>query len=252
MGIEKIRLEHILSSDRTGIGDRFATAAAGAKTTGFLASWNANDDLTEIDPSTVGGGSELSLTAPPTTGWSWVNQQSATVNFQADTMNMVAAANSAVNQINVQDRAAPGTPWTIETVIRTNLNAGNFQNCGIGWRDSISGRLVTVRLFANNTGVLMLIVSHHTSPTDSAPTNQFIEEYMVIAPWAIITIRDDGTDIKASHAIDQFTTPHTFHTEGRTSFLTNGPDRVFAYVDSGGTSSTINYAHLKIMSWAVS
>lgn len=100
-----------------------------------------------------GGGSgviwEETATTPPTTGWSWVNQGSATVTTQADGAILLASPAAAANNFMARVRTLPGGNPVITARIST-LGLASAGGAGLGIRDSSTGRF-TVAYFRPGT-----------------------------------------------------------------------------------------------------
>jgi len=78
------------------------------------------------------------MSAPPTTGWSWVNQSTATVDESRTVFHMNASTTGGSNQWRLRVRSAPSTPWTLTTYVENPH--WNGMHAGLLVRDSSSGR----------------------------------------------------------------------------------------------------------------
>lgn len=173
--------------------------------------------------------------------WAWVNQGAATLSNNGGSI-MIQATASGGQDAKILTRSAPATPYTITALVISGLNISNFGACGIGFRESGSGKLQVVGPVANSPR-LDITSSKYNSPTS------FSAAYAtaVGAPrsnwWLRIT--DDGVNRVASWSPDGFNFI-TLNTVARTDFLT--ADQVLFYVDSN-TSGQVQYCTL--MSWTV-
>lgn len=187
MANEKIRIEHILSSDRSGDGDRlatvntgdslatnvpliyaagnvsstatrtgntvnYATAVAGAKTSGNYPKWDGNGNLTDGDAG--GGGSFAgkwgfdSVTDPPTTGWTAINSASVVV-YNGSRIMSVPASGSDNQRLEV--RTISGD-FFFEAYLTNIRWAADFSSAGICLYESGTGKFVTYQV--SNTAIV--------------------------------------------------------------------------------------------------
>lgn len=168
------------------------------------------------------------LTVPIKTGWSWVNQGTATVDESKDYISLTAPANGTSN-LRVRVRTAPATPYTITALITANTRPINFTGCGLLFRESSSGKMHTMAL-GYSSGRIFL------SQAYNGPTAGFNTTYASEAEWELrkwLRIADNGTNRVMSISHDGITW-YAFHTISRTSFLT--ADQIGFYVDSNNAT----------------
>lgn len=231
----------ISTATRTGNTTNFATATAGSKTSGNYPKWDGNGNLTDGD---TGSGSSGLTNPPPSTGWTWNNQQTATAAFASDgALDLVANGVSAVNILNVYYRTAPSVPYVVTIGLRAQLFSGGLPSVMVGWRQSSDGKLVVVRLNGNR----QIGIHKFTNSSTYAGTSYLADAtHFTLGDEVFITLTDNNTNRIVSSECDAIQKP-AIHTVGRTDFLT--ADQVFVAVDSGGATAGSNYAHLKVRYW---
>lgn len=96
------------------------------------------------------------LTEPPTSGWSWVNQGSATVTEAKGVIHLACAANSSTNSLKARVRTAPTAPYTITALYAgifdmSDNSGGGIGECGVCFRQTGTSEVVTYGcLWLNN------------------------------------------------------------------------------------------------------
>lgn len=99
---------------------------------------------------------------PPSSGWSWVNQGSATVTYSLGYGYLSAPAN-ATDSLRMQTRSA-SAPYTVTARIRVKTNdTQNYFAAGLMCRDSGSGGIINFGIAGN--GGVKVISYYHASPT---------------------------------------------------------------------------------------
>ncbi len=178
------------------------------------------------------------FTAPPSSGWSWVNQGTATIDTTGGPIALTSVATSG-DDIRAYVRTAPSTPYVITAHLRHNLTATAAAYCGLCWRQSSDGKLVTFQMQRET----QMRVIRWTNPTTYGGAVDLDE---VPPSWSVewFRISDDGTDRKVWISADG---QHwvLLHSIGRTTFLT--ADQVGIAVNSGSTTRDLT---LTLLSWA--
>ncbi len=185
---------------------------------------------------------------PPTSGWSWVNQGSATIATTNGGQKIVAPSTSSGANLHLRVRAAPSTPYVIDAYIDGHRYVAAWKSWGLCWRESSSGKLVTVTFAANGNPAAYKrsIAAKYTSATAfSADYSGSGGPVPTAGVWVRIT--DDGANrtYALSHDGQTWTQMHSI---GRTDFLT--ADQVGFLVSSeaaAGTAALDVCAHL--LSW---
>jgi hypothetical protein len=116
-----------------------------AGTTRFL-----REDGTWVAPSGGGGGSGASVgvadTVPSLSGFSWLNQGTATATQETYGITLFTPAAVAADVNRGLMIAVPAAPYVITARMRYTLpaNTNKYSNTGFAWYDSVSGKLHTV------------------------------------------------------------------------------------------------------------
>lgn len=198
-----------------------------------------------------GGGGAASVpwmrtpVTPPDTGWSWVNQGTATETVQDGGARVVAYAATGSNNLVGRVRAHPGTPMKL-TARCDLMPTATFAACGIGFRESSTGKIRVIYMRPNTTGSSPLVVESWDSPT-SAPGSGVVANWnqRFTFPW--LQIEDNGTNLIFRYSEYGFEgTWRTLSTEGRTAYMSGGPDEIGWFVrDNNGAVAGI------LSSWEV-
>lgn len=99
---------------------------------------------------------------PPSAGWSWVNQGSATVTYSLG-YGYLSAPASAADSLRMQTRSA-SAPYTVTARIRVKANdTQNYFAGGLMCRNSGSGEIINFGIAGN--GGVKVISYYHSSPT---------------------------------------------------------------------------------------
>ena len=179
---------------------------------------------------------------PPVDGsYSWVNQGSASVITTKGSIFLSAPVASGEN-IRIRDKSIPSAPYTITAAFIPCLSVGPYPMCGIGLRNSTSGKIVFFQMYCNNAH-LFLGIRRYDSPTAFNS-----DTYIVTASWisglVFLRIVDDNTNRKFYYSKDgqNFV---LFYSESRTLYIT--PDKLFFGVNSLGTIGDI--VGMNLLSW---
>ena len=180
------------------------------------------------------------LTAPPTSGWTWDNQQSATVVTANGGIILKSPAYSATGIIAYY-RTAPTPPYTIAAFIIPLLLRANSAGFGIFFRESSTGKICTLR-FAHSTNFGFYSDKWTNSTTYSAA---YISGFNAgtEARLVFMRIQDDNSNRICSFSPDGINF-YAFHTVGRTDFLT--ADQVGIFVSPINASYGVT---LNLLSW---
>lgn len=153
--------------------------------------------------------------APPTTGWAWVNQGSATVD---ETATDIYLAGDGVGGDNFRHRVrSMAAGKTVVAAYRwLASSSGGYPTAGLVFRESSSGKFVTVATFAHPTFGGQMAIHRFNSPTSWAGS------YVTLLPtrdlmW--MKLVDDGTNRVVSLSVDGARW-HQVHSVGRTDFMT--------------------------------
>lgn len=180
------------------------------------------------------------FTAPNDASYAWVNQGGASVSTTNGGIFLRAPANAGVN-LRIRKKAAPATPYTVTVAFLPTLVSLNYQSCGVLFRESSSGKVVTLHV-ENGTGYQNLTVTKWTNASTFSAQYANVG-YLASRGVVFLRIADNGTNRISSYSSDG---QHwfTFHTVGRTDFLT--ADEIGFYVDD----ETNTYdAGMTLLSW---
>jgi hypothetical protein len=185
-------------------------------------------------------GPVFNMTEPLLTSFTWVSQGSATADDSHGGINLSAPSDSTVHALV---KAAPSTPYTINTFFLSSLPRQNFQRFGLLWRDSSSGKLVTLEILFDSSFVIRL--SHWNSTTSwvgyIGGLYSGFNYTSVAGTW--LQIGDDGTNLTCKVSADSYHWELLF-SEGRSAFL--NPNQVGFYASAQGSVPV----QTTLLSWA--
>ncbi|MGB0972611.1 MAG: hypothetical protein ACPGVG_16885 [Mycobacterium sp.] len=167
---------------------------------------------------------------PPTTGWSWVNQGSATVSTIAAKLVLETPPSASLAQ-RIRVRTMPVGAW----VVSVNLESisGYQRTGGLILRDSSSGRIIRFGVSQAQSGTVIDQQGRTGVLYDNGPTSNSSVPSQFRAPhpdFKWFQIEDDTTDFifRASHDGETWV---EIATHGRTAWLAS-PDEVGIHVAS--------------------
>jgi hypothetical protein len=193
------------------------------------APWMAHDDGTTINY--YGHPQWRRLYPPDDTLFSWRNQGGAVVINTNGTLYLSAPA-STTDQLRIREKARPSSPpWTLEVMAQTHLYPAAFLNCGICAIDSVSGRVHALKVVIGSGPVLNLASSNFNSVTSFNADTASVSMVAMPMPIHWFKIQDDNTNLICSYSHDGYTY-RVLSTVGRTSFLTNGADKIGFFADA--------------------
>lgn len=180
------------------------------------------------------------LTLPPTSGWTWDNQDSATVDFTTGAMRIKKLHTAAKDRLSMQHRAIPSVPYVIKAKILAHLGSlSSDVSVGPAFRQSSDGKIHAYRILnratSNAIGLNSTTWTNSTTPVaDLTTKNEFMRGgggYIEID----VLIADNNTSRIMSYSIDYGDTVIDWDTQTRTTFLT--ADQYGFAVDCGGTNT---------------
>lgn len=195
-------------------------------------------------------GTFFELYEPNETGFSWINQQTATTSTTNGGVVLSSPAPLlAGDNINLRVETAPATPYTVKAGFIPLLYPENQTSIGLVFRETATSKIIFFRLMFDNTTTtktdLVLSVDKYTSPTVLsanyvvASANTFKSSLM----WFSVT--DDGTDLIFSYSNNNIDYTN-FYQVARNNFFTTGPDQVGYAINSNTVSGN---AILTLLSW---
>lgn len=181
---------------------------------------------------------------PPVGGaFSWVNQGGASMDTTNGGLYLEGPAGSSLNN-RLLVTSAPATPYTMTAAFLPNIFAtSQQQDCGLVFRDSVSGKFVTLSLMTSGATAQFFILSYQwSSPTSFAGT--YIQKQYFPRQLVWFQISDDGTNRISRYSSDGQHWIQLFSV-ARTDFLT--ADQVGIYVED--QTNTLPVA-MTLLSWA--
>ncbi len=189
----------------------------------------------------------FTLTEPTTTGFSWVNQGSATV-VTTDGGLAFGSPGVGVNPANLMMylKTTPATPYTFTAGFLATLYPANQTCVGLVLRESATGKVVFLRLLFDTATSLtntdmVVSVDKYANPTTPAGTYVGISASVLKGPliWFQIGNDDSNLTFKYSNNNVNFT---TVLTTTITDYFTTAPDQ-FGYClssnDANGSAAMV-------------
>jgi hypothetical protein len=209
--------------------------------------WMPSDSFYELrynGSAWVPWGPLFPLTLPPTTGWSWDNQGSATVDTSKGGLRLDSPADAAA-ALHVYHRAAPSVPYVITAIMLIDIYAVNYNSAGLCFRQSSDGKIHAFHL-GLETALLLRSNKWTNSSTFSAHYDGGGFSMLHHRLWpAFLRIGDDNTNRICSISVDGQNW-YTYKTIGRTDFLTADQVGIFVKPQNGTYGCGMN-----LLSWAV-
>ena len=172
---------------------------------------------------TLGSGG---ITLPPASGWSWVNQGSATETVLSDGQILLAVPATGANSLTGRIRSYTA-PQTLTAKLVAGALAGGFGGIGLWCRESSTGKLVIWHV--RDYGAEWLGVENWTNPTTYSSQPYAVTPSRFVHVW--LEIEDNNTNLIFKWSPDgqpgSFITATTI---SRTAFLAGGPDEWGWYV----------------------
>lgn len=177
--------------------------------------------------------------------FTWVNQGTATIADQNDTIHLSVPISGTGDNIRLQQITAPSTPYTITAAFQATIIApAQFPAFGLAFRESSSGEITTFQITQrSNTGPE---ISAHNWNSATGFNSDVLGRRTIFTPkqptWLRVT--DDGTDLiyeYSCNGIDWL----EFTTQGRTAFMAGGPDQVGWFMNQGGQN--VFEAHVDLL-----
>lgn len=181
-----------------------------------------------------------SFTAPSDTGFSWINQGSATLTATNAALALAGPAGTGDN-LRLRVKTAPAAPYTITAAI-VGVAALSNGSYGLCFRQSSDGKLHCLLYGGSAVGPYSI---KFTSPTafSATYTNNAMTTFPMRMPPLFFRIADDNTNRVVSFSNDgiQF---YAYHSIGRTDFLT--ADEVGFFVNARDANVAPS---ARILSW---
>lgn len=179
--------------------------------------------------------SGLSVTPPPSTGWSTDNLDSSEIN-SSNGYQYISTPQSGATRITVRHRTAPATPYTVKFILRTDRSGlppgtgPTYINVGVGVAFRASdGKIIDFRT-GNDSGTYNALTQKWNSSTSGGAAYTFITtanshvDYYT-RPDKHFALTDDGTNLKFWWSLTGKSGEwKLFDSRARTDFMASGPN----------------------------
>ena len=150
-------------------------------------------------------GTFYELFEPNETGYSWVNQQTATTSTTNGGVVLSSPAPAfAGDNLNIRVKTAPATPYTIYAGFISLLYPVNQTSVGLIFRESGTSKIVFFRLMFDNTTTtktdLVISVDKYTSPTVLSANYTVLTANIIKSSLTWFSIADDGVNLTFSYS----------------------------------------------------
>ncbi len=176
-----------------------------------------------------GGAIHTNFFDPNLITWSWVNQDTATVDSTNGYIYLQCVAGAGVHSINMRVKAVPTAPYTIDIALTWVGNCKNnvYTFAGLVWRNSGSGQLITLTMRGDGP----FFMYDHWTDEHNYGGNLFSGNALFYAgmPMFWVRLTDDTVNRKVYISKDGYHWEE-FFSEGSGSFIT--PDQVGFWVDN--------------------
>lgn len=214
----------------------------------------ANSRYEPTTPAAGGGGGipfYITLSAPPTTGWSWDNQNGATETDLTGSdrgLHLYNTTQTTPEVISVRYRTAPATPYTFTAGLLPFSWFTAKQQYGICFRESATGKIVTLCNSPVAGNPNLLYGKWTNSTTFSA--NYATVDWEPMFPIQWFRGEDDGTNLNwyISATGGEWTKLASPFSQLRGNFFTTGPDQIGYYIYPDNTQSA--EAGVYLIHWA--
>ena len=191
---------------------------------------------------------------PPTSDWSWANQDGAVVDDGTyGFLTLIQSTSKTFDQMQCRVRSAPSTPWTLDVLLTVEHLPRGTLDGGLCLKDSASGRLIKVQFTYVSANYRIYI----SKMNDETSYNSYYRRWGATVEWSGLRmpvwfrITDDGTNLNFYDSPDKQAWSLKYGPVSRTNFLTNGPDQIGYFVNA--TSPTSGWqGTTTIFSWGTS
>lgn len=176
-----------------------------------------------------------------TSGWSWVNQSTATLDSSSGAFAFTMPF-TATNERRMYVRTAPSTPYVITIGVILQAPSLNFHQAGGCWRQSSDGKHISACVYRAGNGHFC----EDFAAVTGAPASTNVSTALHNSPASLIEwirFADDGTNRSMSVSKDRISWVQIY-SEGRTTYLT--ADQV-GIISGNGANANTNYP--KIVDW---
>jgi hypothetical protein len=195
-------------------------------------------------------GTCFELFEPNETGYSWVNQQTATTSTTNGGVVLSSPAPLLAGEnLNIRVKTAPVTPYTVKAGFLTTLYPVNQTSAGILFRESGTNKIIFFRLMFDNTTTtktdLVISVDRYTNSTTLFGNYKVASANIFKSPLFWFSMTDDGVDLTFSYSNNNIDYTQFFQA-ARSNFLTVGPNQIGYAINSNNVNGN---AVLTLLSW---
>lgn len=162
-------------------------------------------------------------TPPASTGWSWVNQGTASETSSAGMRTLTAPAAGAT-ALRLSVRSVPATPYTATVQVHPAV-MGAANQCGLAFHETSSQRSVVFGPFVNSAAAVGLGVVYYPTADSQDASPQHVTGTLGTNGRAWLRMEDDGTMLIFSASADGLWWVE-IHRELRTNRFAAAPDRI--------------------------
>jgi hypothetical protein len=237
----------------TGTGDSTESTAFGSESLTGLGDLNLYNNGFYVGrysgSAWIPWGPIYPLTAPSNTGFSWVNQGSASLVTTNGGLVLVGSATGSGANLQGRVKSAPSVPYTITVCLNAVTFNKAFNSYGLWFRESGSGKIHVFDMICTTSGsgvvsgARVLRSSKYTNATTFSADYQVVSYYNEVH-W--LRIADDNTNRICSVSADGVNWTQV-HSVTRTDFLT--ADEVGFFLSSENSATPNLAPTVTIFSW---
>lgn len=205
-------------------------------------------NVVNVSPAAGGGGGLFDMTAgvPASSGFSWVNQGTATITEVAG--KALTIANSGTSGLALRVKAVPGTPYRLVVLMQhTGLHVFGGFNDSVsycGWYDGTNKFSGIGLLNRNNSNGAQITQDNYTNPTTYTSTSASFNH----SPNGdvLFGLADDGTNVTFSYSMDGVNFVTVFSVAKASGFLGSSGYTNFAFGHVSLSGSITTYSTLRL------
>jgi hypothetical protein len=164
------------------------------------------------------------------TDFTWENQGTATAVQSGSSIYMSAPAVSG-DQIRMLKKSSPSSPYTVTIGFIPAMHSTDYNQAGIGLRESSTGKLVTL-YFVYASGIQIAVNKWNST---SSYNSQYVTRAFILPSVVWMKIENTGTNFVFSYSSTGLNFIELYSVSN-TDFLATGEDELFMYVDSNNAT----------------
>lgn len=193
------------------------------------------------------------LTLPLDSGYSWVNQGTASLIASGGTLTLRALNNQGTHDYKLRVKTAPGTPWTLDVACYFNGSTEQNEFGGVLVRESSTGKLILFAVGCVAGSNLGVRVQNMDSPTVRAFPTSAATFWQNISSVCWFRVNDDGVNLTWSYSLDGVDYTQFFQAS-RTAFLAGGANQIGFFVQGansirGSASDGLRDCFFTVIHW---